>query len=46
MAVKLDMESGSVLDMADQLEMREVMVRTGNDKCILVICITINCHWV
>ena len=40
-AVKLDMESGSVLYMYDALEMREFMVRTGNDRCTLMIGITI-----
>ena len=30
-AVKLDKESGG--DMDDVMEMREVMVRTGNDRC-------------
>ena len=44
MAVKLDMESGCDID--DVLEMREVMVRTGNDRCTLVIDMAINNHWV
>ena len=35
MAVKLDKESGCVID--DVVEMREVMVRTGSDRCTLVI---------
>ena len=43
-AVKLDMES--VCDMDGVLEMREVMVRTRNDRCSLVIDMTINNHWV
>ena len=45
-AVKIYMESGCVLDMSDVLEMREVMVRTGNDRYIFVICMTINNHCV
>ena len=44
MAVKLDKESGG--DMDDVVEMREVMVRTGNDRCTLVIDMTINNHCV
>ena len=44
MAVKLDKESRG--DMDDVLEMREVMVRTGNDRCTLVIDMTINNHCV
>ena len=32
--------------MNEALEIREVMVRTGNDRCILVIAININNHWV
>ena len=44
MAAKLDKES--VGDMDDVLEMREVMVRTGNDRCTLVIDMTINNHCV
>ena len=32
--------------MDDVLEMREVMVRTGNDRCTLVIDMTINNHCV
>ena len=44
MAVKLDKESGG--DMDDVVEMREVMVRTGYDRCNLVIDITINNHCV
>ena len=35
--VKLEMEYGSVLDMNDVLQIREVMVRTGNDRCTSVI---------
>ena len=42
--VKLDKESGGDLD--DVLEMREVMVRTGNDMYTLVIDMTINNHCV
>ena len=41
-AVKLDNESGWVID--DVVEMREVMVRTGSDRCTLVIDMTINNH--
>ena len=44
MAVKLDKESGCVMD--DVVEMREVMVRTGSDRCTLVIDMTINNHYV
>ena len=44
MAVKLDKESGG--DMDDVVEMREVMVRTGNKGCTLVIDLTINNHCV
>ena len=44
MAVKLDKESGS--DMDDEVETREVMARTGNDRCTLVIDMTINNHCV
>ena len=44
MAVKLDKESGCVID--DIVEMREVMVRTGSDRCTLVIDMTINNHYV
>ena len=43
-AVKLDKESGCVID--DVVEMREVMVRTGSDRCTLVIDMTINNHYV
>ena len=43
-AVKLDKESGCVID--DVVEMRQVMVRTGSDRCTLVIDITINNHYV
>ena len=43
-AVKLDKESGGDMDYV--LEMREVMVRTGNDRCTLMIDMTINNHWV
>ena len=43
-AVKLDKESGCVMD--DVMEMREVMVRTGSDRCTLVIDMTINNHYV
>ena len=42
MAVKLDKESGCVID--DVVEMREVMVRTGSDRCTLVIDMTINIY--
>ena len=42
-AVKLDKESGCVID--NVVEMREVMVRTGSDRCTLVIDMTIN-HYV
>ena len=42
MAVKLDKEFGG--DMDDVVEMREVMVRTGNDRCTLVTDMTINNH--
>ena len=41
-AVKLDKESGCVMD--DVVETREVMVRTGSDRCTLVIYMTINDH--
>ena len=44
MAVKLDKESGCVID--DVVEMREVMVRTGSDRCTLVIDMTINKNYV
>ena len=44
MSVKLDKESG--VDMDDVVEMREVMIRTGNDRCTLVINMTINNHCV
>ena len=44
MAVKLDRESGG--DMDDVVEMREVMVRTRNDRYTLVIDMTINHHCV
>ena len=44
MAVKLDKESGCVID--DVVEMREVMVRTGSDRCTLAIDMTINNHYV
>ena len=44
MAVKPDKESGCVID--DVVEMREVMVRTGSDRCTLVIDMTINNHYV
>ena len=43
-AVKLDKESGG--DMDDVVEMEEVMVRTGYDRCTLVIDMTINNHCV
>ena len=43
-AVKLDKESGCVMD--NVVEMREVMVRTGSDKCTLMIGMTINNHYV
>ena len=43
-AVKLDKES--VADMDDVVDMREVMVRTGNDMCTLVIDMTIDNHCV
>ena len=43
-AVKLDKESGCVMD--DVVEMREVMVRTGSDRCTLVRDMTINNHYV
>ena len=39
----LDMEFGCNMD--DVLEMREVTVHTGNDRCTLVIYMTINNHW-
>ena len=42
MTVKLDKESGG--DMDDIVEMRKVMVRTGNDRCTLVIDMAINNH--
>ena len=42
--VKLDKESGCVI--VDVVEMREVMVRTGSDRCTLVIDMTINNHYV
>ena len=41
-AVKLDRES--VSDMDDVVRMREVMVRTGNGRCTLIIDMTINNH--
>ena len=44
MAVKLDKESGCVID--DAVEMREVMVHTESDRCTLVIDMTINNHYV
>ena len=44
MAVKLDKQFGG--DMDDVLEMREVMVRTGDDRCTLVIDMTIDNHCV
>ena len=44
MAVKLDKESRCVMDHA--VEMKEVMVRTGSDRCTLVIDMTINNHYV
>ena len=44
MAFKLGKESGCVID--DVVEMREVMVRTGSDRCTLVIYMTINNHYV
>ena len=43
-AVKLDKESRCVID--DVVEMREIMVRTGSDRCTLVIDMTINNHYV
>ena len=43
-AVKLDKDSGWGID--DVVEMREVMVRTGSDRCTLVIDMTINNHYV
>ena len=43
-AVKLDKES--VAEMEDVVEMRELMVRTRNDSCTLVIDRTINNHCV
>ena len=43
-AVKLDKDSGG--DMDGLQEVRDVMVRTGNDRCILVIDMTINNHCV
>ena len=43
-AVKLDKESGG--DMDDVVEMREAMVRTGNDRCTLVIDMPTNNHCV
>ena len=43
-AVKLDKESGWAID--DVVEMREVIVRTGSDRCTLVIDMTINNHYV
>ena len=42
--VKLDKESGCVMD--NVVEMREVMVRTGSDRCTLEIYMTINNHYV
>ena len=44
MAVKLDKESRCVI--GDVVEMRDVMVRTGSDRCTLVIDMTINNHYV
>ena len=44
MVVKLDTESGGDMDYV--VEMREVMVRTVNDRCTLVIDMTINNHCV
>ena len=44
MAVKLATESGCVMD--DVVEMREVMVHAGSDRCTLVIDMTINNHYV
>ena len=44
MAVKLDQESGCVID--DVVEMRQVMVRPGSDRCTLVIDMTINNYYV
>ena len=44
MAVKLDKESGCVID--DVVEMREVIVCTGIGRCILVIDMIINNHYV
>ena len=44
MTVNIDKESGG--DMNDVVEMRELMVRTGNDRCTLVIDMTINNHCV
>ena len=44
MAVRLDKESGG--DMDDVLEMREVMVRTGNGMGTLVIDMTTNNQFV
>ena len=41
-AVKLDKESGCV--MGDVVEIREVMIRTGNDRCTLVIDMAISNH--
>ena len=43
-AVKLDKESGCVMD--DVVDGREVMARTGSDRCTLVIYMTINNHYV
>ena len=43
MAIKQDKESGSGMD--DVLEMRDVMVRTGNDICTLVIYMTRRGPW-
>ena len=43
-AIELDKDSGCVMD--DVVEMRDIMVRTGNDSCTLVIYMTINNHYV
>ena len=43
-AIKLDKEYGCVMD--DVVEMREGMVRTGSDRCTLVIDMTISNHYV
>ena len=44
MAVKLNKEY--VGEMGDVLEMREVMIRTGNDMCTLMRDMIINVHLV